>query len=104
MTFRDFLPSLPAGPLPLPLGQAVRAFLETRGAQAEREAALLTAFENYLGAPAPLLAYTRPTGEAWRRSLPPAEQAEAGALLTAFRAFLREEGWFDAARPVNWLD
>lgn len=104
MTSRDRLDAPPFSPLPLPFGQAAQAFLETRGAGSEREAALLAAFEEHLGPPAPLLAYTRPTAEAWRRTLPDAEQAEAGALLTAFRAFLRDGGWLDAARPVNWLD
>lgn len=104
MTVRDLWSAPTFSPLPLLFGHAAQAFLETRGAGAEREAALLAAFENHLGAPAPLLAYTRPTAEAWRRTLPGSEQAEAGALLNAFRAFLREEGWLDAARPVNWLD
>lgn len=66
--------------------------------------ALLTCFEQYLGAPAPLLAYTKFTGEAWLRSLPEAEEPEGRVLLQNFRAFLREEGWLDAARPVNLPD
>lgn len=104
MTLRDPLSILPFSPLPLLFEHAARAFLETRGAGASREAALLAAFEAHLGSPAPLLAYTRLTGEAWRRTLSASEQAEAEALLSTFRAFLREEGWLDAARPVNWLD
>ena len=87
------------------LSQAAQAYLERCPAGAQvRRAGLLAALDEYLGAPAPLLAYTKLTGEAWRRALPAAEQDEAGALLTDFRAFLRDEGWLDAARAVNLPD
>ena len=87
------------------LEQATRAYLEVCPAgQRGRSGELLTALDAYLGAPAPLLAYTKLTGEAWRRTLPAAEQEEAGALLSDFRAFLRDGGWLDAARAVNLPD
>ncbi|WP_019584735.1 hypothetical protein [Deinococcus apachensis] len=60
--------------------------------------ALLESLDEFLGAPAPLLAYTQLTGEAWLHSLPAAD------LLTEFRAYLRDWGWLEAARPVNQPD
>ena len=69
-----------------------------------RYEALLEALDSFLGRPAPLLAYTRLTGEAWCRSLPEAEQAVAAELLSEFRTYLREWGWLDSARPVNLPD
>lgn len=69
-----------------------------------RYEALLEALDGFLGGSAPLLAYTRLTGEAWCRSLPESERAVAAELLTTFRAYLREWGWLDSARPVNRLD
>ncbi|UBV41441.1 hypothetical protein LAJ19_07110 [Deinococcus taeanensis] len=66
--------------------------------------AQLEALEGFLGAPAPLLAYTRATGDAWLRTLPAQEQANAAGLLREFRAYLREWGWLDFARPVNQPD
>lgn len=104
MTFSPSRPPASAHPLaPLRLSEAAQAYGAGRS---ERERALLAALDEYLGAgtPAPLLAYTKLTGEAWRRTLPASEQAEAGALLDGFRAFLRDEGWLDAARAVNLLD
>lgn len=65
---------------------------------------LLESLDAHLGAPAPLLAYTRLTGEGWLRALP-GEDREAGAeLLAEFRAYLRDWGWLDSARPVNLPD
>jgi hypothetical protein len=52
----------------------------------------------------PLLAYTHLTGEAWLRTLPEPERAEAALLLSDFRAYLRDWGWLDSARPVNLPD
>ncbi|AAF11142.1 hypothetical protein [Deinococcus radiodurans] len=107
MMFRDPQPDLtPAHPLaPMQLSQAAQAYLEgCPAAQRDRAAALLTALEDYLGAPAPLLAYTKLTGEAWQRTLPASEQTAAAALLADFRAFLRDGGWLDAARAVNLPD
>lgn len=69
-----------------------------------RYAELLEGLEEYLGSPAPLLAYTRLTGEAWLRSLPTQDQADAAELLAGFRAYLREWGWLDTVRPVNQPD
>lgn len=69
-----------------------------------RYEALLEGLDDFLGAPAPLLAYTRLTGEAWRRSLPADDQTTAAELLTEFRAYLRDWGWLDSARPVNQPD
>ena len=69
-----------------------------------RYEALLEGLDEYLGSPAPLLAYTRLTGEAWLRSLPAGDQADAAELLTEFRAYLRDWGWLDATRPVNRPD
>lgn len=65
---------------------------------------LLESLDGFLGAPAPLLAYTRLTGEAWRKSLTAEDQALAAELLTEFRAYLRDWGWLDSARPVNQPD
>ncbi|WP_235514532.1 hypothetical protein [Deinococcus sp. Leaf326] len=65
---------------------------------------LLDSLDSFLGAPAPLLAYTRATGEAWRRTLNAGDQADADELLLDFRAYLRDWGWLDAARPVNRPD
>ncbi|MDB5045540.1 MAG: hypothetical protein JWQ08_1590 [Deinococcus sp.] len=73
-----------------------------------RRGALLAAFGQFLGAGlsggVPLLAYTRLTGEAWLRTLADTERAEAGVLLADFRAYLRDWGWLDSARPVNLPD
>lgn len=69
-----------------------------------RYEALLDSLDEFLGAPAPLLAYTRATGEAWRRTLDAGAQADADDLLLDFRAYLREWGWLDAARPLNRPD
>ncbi|UQN06712.1 hypothetical protein [Deinococcus sp. QL22] len=73
-----------------------------------RRGAMLDAFEGFLGAglsqSVPLLAYTRLTGEAWLRALADAERAEAAVLLADFRAYLRDWGWLDSARPVNLPD
>lgn len=96
----------PSSPIrPLMLTSAVRAFVtelpDTRTAQAE---ATLMALDKYLGGTSPLLAYTRLTGEAWVRTLPEAERPDAAALLGQFRGFLRDNGWLDAARPVNQFD
>lgn len=107
MIFRDPQPALtPAHPLaPMPLSQAVQAYLQARpSVDAARHAELLAALDEHLGAPAPLLAYTKLTGEAWQRTLPAAQQPEAAALLADFRAFLRDGGWLDAARAVNLPD
>lgn len=69
-----------------------------------RYEALLESLDEFLGAPALLLAYTRLTGEAWRRSLPQENQAVSAEMLTEFRAYLRDWGWLDSARPVNQPD
>ena len=73
-----------------------------------RRGALLAAFECFLGTGlgenVPLLAYTHLTGEAWLRTLPEPERAEAALLLSDFRAYLRDWGWLDSARPVNLPD
>jgi len=73
-----------------------------------RRGALLAAFEGFLGVGlgdhVPLLAYTRLTAEAWLRTLPESERAEAALLLSDFRAYLRDWGWLDSARPVNLPD
>lgn len=87
------------------LAQAAQAYLESCPvSERVRRVGLLASLDEYLGAPAPLLAYTKLTGEAWRRTLPAAEQDDAGALLSDFRAFLRDGGWLDAARAVNLPD
>lgn len=90
---------------PLLLGPAVHAFAthlpSARRLQAE---ATLLGLDRYLGGGAPLLAYTRLTGEAWARTLPETEQTEVRTLLGEFRTFLRDGGWLDAARPVNQFD
>ncbi|WP_221089799.1 hypothetical protein [Deinococcus aquaedulcis] len=65
---------------------------------------LLSALDTFLGGGAPLLAYTRATGEAWLRALHESEQEDARELLTEFRSYLREWGWLDSARPVNQPD
>lgn len=65
---------------------------------------LLEALDAFLGEPAPLLAYTRATGAAWLRALHEDEREDAQALLGEFRAYLREWGWLDSARPVNVAD
>ncbi len=73
-----------------------------------RRGTMLAGFERFLGAGlsggVPLLAYTRLTGEAWLRTLADAERAEAAVLLADFRAYLRDWGWLDSARPVNLPD
>lgn len=98
-----FTPGLPGQPVLLL--DAATAYLNTLAAGTRENAARqLHALNVFLGAPAPLLAYTRLTGEAWVRSLPCAEQEKAAELLADFRAFLRDGGWLDAARPVNLLD
>ena len=65
---------------------------------------LLERLDTHLGEPAPLLAYTRLTGEAWLRTLPEHDRTEAADLLSDFRAYLRDWGWLDHARPVNQPD
>lgn len=65
---------------------------------------LLGSLDAFLGAPAPLLAYTRLTGEQWCRSLPSPDREEAADLLTEFRAYLREWGWLEHLHPVNLPD
>ncbi|THF68891.1 hypothetical protein E7T06_14615 [Deinococcus sp. Arct2-2] len=71
---------------------------QTPWLKARREE-LLEAFDAYLGEPAPLLAYTPVSGEAWTLTLPESEQAEAAELLADFRAYLHDWGW----RPDNSL-
>ncbi|WP_309573325.1 hypothetical protein [Deinococcus sp.] len=97
------LPTLHRGPLRL--GAATHTFMagvppSCRG----RVKVLLDALDAFLGCPAPLLAYTPLTGEQWLRSLPDGVQPEAREVLATFRAFLRDGGWLDAARPVNQFD
>lgn len=65
---------------------------------------LLEALDEFLGSPAPLLAYTRATGAAWVQALHEIEREDAQELLTEFRVYLREWGWLDSARPVNVAD
>ncbi|GBF06417.1 hypothetical protein DAERI_090003 [Deinococcus aerius] len=93
---------------PILLEHAVADFLNEVTRQTPwrraRYEALLESLDEFLGAPAPLLAYTRLTGEAWLRSLPAEDQAPAEELLSEFRAYLRDWGWLDAARPVNQPD
>lgn len=90
---------------PILLSQAISRFLkDTALTNPERARELLYSLDDYLGLSAPLLAYTKLTGEAWRRTLDTAAQAEAETLLREFRGYLREHGWLDAARPVNQLD
>ncbi|MFC4425567.1 hypothetical protein [Deinococcus navajonensis] len=88
------------------LSDAAQAF--TRDLVGERcphaAAAALADLDRYLGSPAPLLAYTQPSGAAWVATLPWTAQSAARALLEEFRSFLRDGGWFDAARPVNQFD
>ena len=96
-------PGVHRGPLRLSL--AIQAFMDgvptlRRG----RVKVLLDALDSFLGYPAPLLAYTPLTGEQWARSLPLGVQSEAREVLAEFRAFLRDHGWLDAARPVNLFD
>ena len=95
------LPTPATSPLALPimLRDALRAFQATRPGHTG-----LDHFEAFLGAPAPLLAFTPLTGEAWMRSLESAEREASRAELSAFRAFLRDHGWLDAALPVNVPD
>lgn len=85
--------------------QAARAFVAGLEARRRGQARLLLdAFEDALGRPAPLLAYTPLTARQWQGSLPPGMQAEAQGVLSELRAFLRDHGWLDAARPVNLFD
>lgn len=100
-----------SGPIsgPILLAQAAEGFLNELAGQAQypkqgRFRALVVSLEQYLGPAAPLLAYTKLTGEAWRSTLGAAEQAEAQRFLDEFREYLRSFGWFDAARPVNQFD
>ncbi|WP_291426931.1 hypothetical protein [Deinococcus sp.] len=86
---------------PLLLRQVIDTYLET---YAHTGGPLLYQLDIYLGSPAPLLAYTKLTGEAWLRTLPHEQTQTATALLSDFRAYLRDEGWLDAARPVNQFD
>ncbi|GGK20706.1 hypothetical protein GCM10008955_12590 [Deinococcus malanensis] len=98
-------PNLASLNQPLLLAQAIHAFVPALPAARRRHAeASLLGLDRYLGGAAPLLAYTRLTGEAWARTLPEAQPAEARALLGEFRTFLRDGGWLDAARPVNQFD
>lgn len=96
-------------PGPLLLAQAAEAFLNELAKQAQapkqsRFRRLLASLEEYLGPNAPLLAYTKLTGAAWRQTLSASEQPEAQQCLDEFREYLRTFGWFDAARPVNQFD
>lgn len=65
---------------------------------------LLEALDAFLGEPAPLLAYTRATGVAWLSALHEDEREDAQEMLGEFRAYLRDWGWLDSARPVNVAD
>ena len=100
----------PASPVagagaPLLFSQAAGAFVAGLEARQRGQARLLLdAFEDALGRPAPLLAYTPLTARQWQGSLPPGMQAEAQGVLAELRAFLRDFGWLDAARPVNLFD
>ncbi|MFC3832801.1 MULTISPECIES: hypothetical protein [Deinococcus] len=90
---------------PLRLSVAIQAFMDgVPGPRRGRVKVLLDALDTFLGDLAPLLAYTPVTGEQWVQSLPPGVQPEAREVLAEFRAFLREHGWLDAARPVNVFD
>lgn len=94
---------------PILLTHAGESFLQELTAQAQtpkctRFRHLLTSLAGYLGPDAPLLAYTKLTGEAWRNTLHAAEQHDAQKFLDEFREYLRTFGWFDAARPVNQFD
>ncbi|THF70641.1 hypothetical protein E7T06_06880 [Deinococcus sp. Arct2-2] len=112
--FASLLPAVPPrhSSKPVLLSDAADAFLHVPPLHSlvdrTRRGALLVAFERFLGAglseSVPLLAYTRLTGEAWLHTLAEAERAEAAVLLTDFRAYLRDWGWLDSARPVNLLD
>ncbi len=86
---------------PLLLRQVIDTYLESHAHTGGR---LLYQLDTYLGSPAPLLAYTKLTGEAWLRTLPEEQAQAAATLLSDFRAYLRDEGWLDAARPVNQFD
>lgn len=95
--------------MPILLTQAGEGFLKELSAQNQtpksvRFRGLLTSLAAYLGPDAPLLAYTKLTGEAWRHTLSAAEQPDAQHFLDEFRDYLRTFGWFDAARPVNQFD
>lgn len=92
-------PTSSSSALPIMLRDALNAFQATRPGHTD-----LDRFEAFLGAPAPLLAFTPLTGEAWLRSLDAAGREASRAELAAFRAFLRDHGWLDAARPVNVPD
>lgn len=98
---------------PILLAHAAEGFLQELGQGAhhsiqypkqERFRELLHSLGDYLGSAAPLLAYTKLTGEAWRQTLPAPDQEDARRLLEEFRAYLRTFGWLDAARPVNVFD
>lgn len=98
---------------PILLAHAAEGFLQELGQNAhqsarypkqERFRALLHLLDEYLGPAAPLLAYTKLTGEAWCKTLPSADQDDARRLLQEFRDYLRTFGWLDAARPVNVFD
>ncbi len=92
-------PVFPPSALPIMLRDALRAFQTTRPGHTG-----LDRFVAFLGVPAPLLAFKPLTGVAWLRSLDAAEREASRAELAAFRAFLRDHGWLDAARPVNLPD
>lgn len=94
---------------PITLRHAGESFLNELAHQAQLPKStyyrsLLASLAQYLGPEAPLLAYTKLTGEAWRATLHAAEQPEAQTFLAEFREYLRTFGWFDAARPVNQFD
>lgn len=100
---------VPTHPHPILLEQAAQGFLdelEQKGQAPERAhfRPLLHSLDEYLGPAAPLLAYTRLTGEAWCKTLPAPDQPDARRLLEEFRDYLRTSGWLDAARPVNQFD
>lgn len=102
-------PSLRPAQGPILLTHAGEGFLTELTTQAQtpkstRFRPFLASLVRYLGPDAPLLAYTKLTGEAWRNTLSAAEQPDAQTFLDEFRDYLRTFGWFDAARPVNQFD
>ncbi|WP_051935405.1 hypothetical protein [Deinococcus sp. YIM 77859] len=63
-----------------------------------RYEALLMALDEFLGAPAPLAAYTSRAARAWQRQLPPPAQEDAAELLSDFETYLSDWGWLESAR------
>ena len=103
------VPGTPPVQGPILLTHAGESFLQELTSQAQmpkstRFRTLLASLAQYLGPDAPLLAYTKLTGEAWRNTLTAVEQPDAQKFLDEFRDYLRTFGWFDAARPVNQFD